>query len=377
MSGDARMEALREASNPMFNERPLKLGTFCANLSGGAAITTIDGALRADWPSTSAVAAAADAMQFEAQLPVARWRGFGGPSEFNEHNFETYTWAAGISASTSYSCIVSTSHVPTVHPIFAAKQGATIDHIGGGRWALNVVVGWHRYEIEMFGMQQREHTDRYRAADEWITIIKRLWTEEGEFDFSGEYYSVAHARISPRPVQKPYPVIINAAGSDTGRNFAAKHADAVFVVLDSREPDGMREQVRRYRDFARAEYGRELQVWLNAYVVVEDTEKQARDFLEYYVEEKGDRVAAENLIAGLGLDARSLPADRYRALIRQFIAGWGGYELVGTPEQVVDGLRLLHDCGFDGVMLSWARYVEEIQRFQAQTYPLLEQAGLR
>jgi len=94
----------------MFKDRPLKLGTFCANLSSGAAITTIDGALKADWPSTIAVARAADAMEFEAQLPVARWRGFGGPSEFNEHSFETFTWAAGVTASTGYSCIVSTSH---------------------------------------------------------------------------------------------------------------------------------------------------------------------------------------------------------------------------------------------------------------------------
>jgi FMNH2-dependent dimethyl sulfone monooxygenase len=60
-----------------------------------------------------------------------------------------------------------------------------------------------------------------------------------------------------------------------------------------------------------------------------------------------------------------------------FIAGWGGFPLVGTKEQVVDGLALLAKVGFDGVILSWARYVEEMRQFRSETYPLLEQAGLR
>ena len=45
----------------------------------------------------------------------------------------------------------ATSHVPTIHPILVAKQGMTVDHISGGRFALNVVTGWHKPEIEMFG----------------------------------------------------------------------------------------------------------------------------------------------------------------------------------------------------------------------------------
>jgi len=50
-----------------------------------------------------------------------------------------------------------------------------------------------------------------------------------------------------------------------------------------------------------------------------------------------------------------------------FIAGWGGFPLVGTKEQVVDGLGLLSKVGFDGVILSWARYVEEMRQFQVET----------
>jgi alkanesulfonate monooxygenase SsuD/methylene tetrahydromethanopterin reductase-like flavin-dependent oxidoreductase (luciferase family) len=64
-------------------------------------------------------------------------------------------------------------------------------------------------------------------------------------------------------------------------------------------------------------------------------------------------------------------------LKEHFMAGWGGFPPVGTKEQVVDGLAMLSNAGFDGVILSWARYIEEMREFQRETFPLLAQAGLR
>src|SRR5438477_9541055 len=78
-----RAEQLREASNPLFSDRKLKLGTFSSNLSGGCAISTIDGVLEADWPSTLELARMGDEMGFEALVPVGRWKGFGGVTNFN------------------------------------------------------------------------------------------------------------------------------------------------------------------------------------------------------------------------------------------------------------------------------------------------------
>jgi alkanesulfonate monooxygenase SsuD/methylene tetrahydromethanopterin reductase-like flavin-dependent oxidoreductase (luciferase family) len=60
-----------------------------------------------------------------------------------------------------------------------------------------------------------------------------------------------------------------------------------------------------------------------------------------------------------------------------FIAGWGGYPIVGSQEQVVDSLAALSKTGLDGVLLSWPRYIEDMRRFQENTYPLLVEAGLR
>jgi alkanesulfonate monooxygenase SsuD/methylene tetrahydromethanopterin reductase-like flavin-dependent oxidoreductase (luciferase family) len=194
-------DATRRGSNPLYNDRKMKLGTFCTNLSGGCAITTIDGVLQADWPSTLKLAELADAMAFEALVPVGRWQGFGGKTNFNGAGFEAFSWAAGIAASTRYSGIFATSHVPTVHPIMAAKQGQTIDHISRGRFALNIVTGWHKPEIEMFGAPLMDHDKRYDMAEEWLSIIKRLWSEDDDFDFSGRFYQIKRGHLQPKPLQ--------------------------------------------------------------------------------------------------------------------------------------------------------------------------------
>ena len=372
----ARAEA-RRATNPLYNGRKLKLGTFSTNLEGGCAITSIDGTLKADWPSTLALARLAEEMEFEALVPVGRWRGFGGATNFNGPGFVSFSWAAGIGASTKSSCVFATSHVPTVHPIMAAKQCTTIDHITGGRFALNIVTGWHKPEIEMFGIPLLEHDKRYDMAAEWVEIIKRLWTEEEEFDYDGNFYRIKKGYLQPKPIQKPHPVIMNAGGSKKGQHYAAKYCDVAFVVFDPRDIDGATRQVESYRKLAREEYGRDIQVWTASYAVQGDTEKEARNYFDYYIHEKGDWVAGSNLVETMGINAQTLPADVLREMKIHFMAGWGGYPLIGTSEQVVEGLQTLSRMGLDGALISWPRYIEDMRWFREHTYPMVQQAGLR
>ena len=369
--------ATRRDTNPLYNDRKMKLGTFCTNLSGGCAITTIDGVLEADWPSTLKLAELADAMQFEALVPVGRWQGFGGKTNFNGAGFEAFSWAAGIAASTRYPGIFATSHVPTVHPIMAAKQGQTIDHISHGRFALNIVTGWHKPEIEMFGAPLMDHDQRYEMAEEWLSIIKRLWTEEDDFDFSGRFYEIKRGHLQPKPLQRPYPVLMNAGGSERGRHFAAKNCDVAFVVFNPDDPAQAKALVQKYKQLAREEYGREIQVWAASYMVQGETEREARDFYKYYVHENGDWAAATNLVETMGLTTGILQPEVLKAMKEHFIAGWGGYPLIGTPEQIVDGFSVLLDIGLDGTVLSWARYEAGMLAFQKDVWPLMQQADLR
>lgn len=374
---DTRVDQLREASNPLFGKARLKLGTFCTNLSGGCTMSSIDGLLQADWPSTVALAQLAEEMDFEALVPVGRWKGFGGATDFNSAGFECYTWAAAIGALTKRASVFATSHVPTIHPVMAAKQATTIDHISNGRFTLNVVTGWFEPEIAMFGAPLMGHDRRYDAAIEWLDIIRRLWTEDDEFDFAGEFYQVKRAKLKPKPIQKPHPVVMSAGASPRGRHFAAKYADVAFTNLEAHDPETLRSRVNSYRKLAREEYGREVQVWTNSYIFQGDTEAEAKRFYHYCVHEKGDWAGVQNLVDIMGINSLSIPAATLQVLKEHFIAGWGGYPLIGTKEQIVDGLMTLADAEFDGTLLSWPRYLEDMRQFQAETLPLVRQAGLR
>jgi alkanesulfonate monooxygenase SsuD/methylene tetrahydromethanopterin reductase-like flavin-dependent oxidoreductase (luciferase family) len=371
------MAADRLTTNPAFNSRKLKLGTFQTNLDSGCVMSDLEGRLAITWPNTVALAKFADEMQFEAIVPVARWRGFGGATNPQGPGFETYTWAAGLSASTSYSGITSTSHVSINHPIVAAKQSTVIDHISGGRYTLTLVTGWNKPEIDMFGTELLPHDDRYDMAQEWLGIVKRLWTEDEEFDHAGRFYQIKRGYLQPKPIQKPYPALMIAGGSERGRHFACKYCDMVYLGPRSFEFDAFKAHVDSYRNLAREEYGRDIKVWSLAYVVQAETEKEAQAFHDMYVNRKGDWAAATNALDTMGLNAKTFPPEILEGLKAHFIAGWGGYPLVGTKEQVVDGLRTLSRIGLDGVLLSWPFYIDGMREFRDVTYPLVQQAGLR
>jgi alkanesulfonate monooxygenase SsuD/methylene tetrahydromethanopterin reductase-like flavin-dependent oxidoreductase (luciferase family) len=264
-----------------------------------------------------------------------------------------------------------------VHPLFAAKQGATIDHITDGRFALNVVCGWVKPELEMFGAPIMEHEVRYEYAAEWLEIVKMLWTREDEFDFEGKYFKINKGFSMPKPLQRPTPPIMNAGGSGTGQRFAAKYADMAFILVQQHDPEGTKRQIDAYRDLARREFGREIQIWCSAYVVHGDTQKEAEDYLRYYVVDRGDDVAVANLTNIMMANAQTLPDELMEQFKFHFKAGWGGFPLVGTADRIASELESLSSLGLDGVVLSWVDYRYGLDTWRRDVMPRLEQAGLR
>lgn len=84
--------------NPLFNGNRVKLGIMAFNCSLGSTPTTAEHAWPMTWPDNVALEQMADAAGFEALLPVGRWKGYPGPTSFNNRTFESFTWAAGMSA---------------------------------------------------------------------------------------------------------------------------------------------------------------------------------------------------------------------------------------------------------------------------------------
>jgi FMNH2-dependent dimethyl sulfone monooxygenase len=363
--------------NALANANRLKLGTFALNCKGGVSITTIPGTLEADWPQVAKVANTVDRLGFEVFVPIARWKGFGGKTDFNGANFDPFTWAAGLAGVTENAVIFSTVHVPIHHPIAAAKMISTIDHISGGRAGVNVVGGWYTPELEMFGRAQLEHDRRYDVAAEWTTLVRDLWTRDDEFDYSGEFFEVRQAYSQPKPLQKPRPPIMNAGGSSRGRRYAAEYADLAYILIKEDDAGAAREQVQSIKRMAREEFGREISVWTFGFVSCASTEAEAREYVRWFADEHGDTEAADRVMKFIGLETGALGKDTYEAYRHRFIAGGGGIELVGTPEQIVDRLQYVVETGCDGCLLSWPEWEKGLAQFEREVMPLLEQVGLR
>ncbi|MGH8208914.1 MAG: LLM class flavin-dependent oxidoreductase, partial [Steroidobacteraceae bacterium] len=214
---------------PICGDNRLKLGLFSPNCSSGLAVTKVPERWVNSWDNNIELARLADEAGIEFLLPIARWIGYGGETDFHGNVLETVTWATGLLANTKRINVFATVHTAFIHPVVAAKQLATADQLGQGRLGLNVVAGWNKPEYDAFGLALPDkHADRYALAQEWFDAVQRIWEHNGPFDFNGRFFQMKGVYGFPRPYAGR-PPIMNAAGSGEGREFAVRNADYLFA----------------------------------------------------------------------------------------------------------------------------------------------------
>ncbi len=164
---------------------------------------------------------------------------------------EPITVLAAIAVSTSRIGLIATASTTYTEPFNLARQFASIDHISNGRAAWNIVTSWLATAARNFGgAGQVSHADRYARGEEFMTVVKALWdswAEDAVIDdrgpagntrgrtASGRSTIAAISTRWPGRLNLPRcpqgrPVLVQAGSSDTGRRFAARHADAVFTA---------------------------------------------------------------------------------------------------------------------------------------------------
>ena len=359
------------------DENKLKLALFGINLRGGVTLSDVEGKIEATWEENLRLSRYADRLGLDAVVPVARWRGYGGSSNLGERSFETFTWATGLLASTQRIQVFATFHVPLAHPVLAAKMVSTADHVSGGRFGLNIVAGWYTEELSMFGLAQREHDERYEVADEWAQVLKQLWTVPGERDFHGRYFDVPAGVLEPKPLQKPYPVIMNAGTSPAGRAFAAKHSDVIFAGLTNL--DSAAQQIAEIKQLARDRFDREIRVFGRGHIVCRDSNAEAEREYDHVHRRVADYEGAANVTGISKLHSRSTDWSLdERKLLEGMIAGFWGIPMVGSPDQVAQQLIDLHGAGADGIAISFVNYDEGLDQLERrELLPRLVEAGVR
>lgn len=353
----------------------LKLSVFAANGSGGA-FTFHPDRFSGDWDAIARLAKKADELGLEGFVSASRWRAFGRGGHYSGDIMETLTWAGAVAAITERISVISTVAVSLINPAFVAKAEATIDLISRGRAGMNLVCGWFQPEFDLFGIELKEHSDRYAYGDDWMEVFDKLWTSTEEFNLQNESFHVKDAISQPRPLQSR-PVLLNAGGSPRGRKFAAQHAEVAFTIPDDPDPLAVKERVAEYREDARRMFGKEIQIWLSAYVVQKDTTTEAEAYAHDYIVTQGDDVAVMEMINANIPNSQTMRPGRLAEMAYEFKAGYGAYPLVGSASDIAKRIGELSDAGVDGLMLLWLDYEDGLVRFATDVLPRLEEAGLR
>ncbi len=363
----------------MYNDNVLKIGLFGMNCSSGRSATMVPERWSASWPDCLRAAQMADAAGLDFILPIGRWKGYGGETDFHGATLETVTWAASLLALTKRITIFGTVHAPLFHPIVAAKEFVTADQVGEGRFGLNVVCGWNAGEFEMFGVAQRDHETRYAHAREWLDIVKVAWEKQEDFDFDGEFFRLRKVRAFPKPFGGTRPLIMNAGASEVGRAFALRHCDAFFTsTATSRLSLGdTAAHVHSVKEAARA-FGREIDVYSMGQVVCRPTRGEAEAYYRHAMLEHADWGAVEGVMALRGFTRETLSEDAFEAQrVYQASRGIGGYPFVGTPDDIAAELAALSGAGIRGVALSFVNFVDELPLFRDEVLPRLVDRGVR
>jgi alkanesulfonate monooxygenase SsuD/methylene tetrahydromethanopterin reductase-like flavin-dependent oxidoreductase (luciferase family) len=363
----------------MYNANTLKVGVFGANCSSGRSATKVPERWSASWADCLRLARMADEAGIDFILPIGRWKGYGGDTDFHGETLETKTWAAGLLAATRRITVFGTVHAPLFNPIIAAKECVTCDQIGEGRFGLNIVAGWNEGEFEMFGVRQRDHETRYAFAQEWVDVVKRAWSEAEDFDFDGQFFKLAGIRAKPKPHGGTRPIIMNAGSSGTGQAFALRNCDAFFTATNAsrKSIEGTARKVAEVKAQART-FDRDIEVYTVGHVICRPSQQEADEYYQHAFIENADWGAVERMMALRNLTRDSLTTEEYAAKRHYFAAnGIGGYPFVGTPDKVADELANLSRAGVRGIAFSLVNYADELPYVCEEVLPRLARLGLR
>ncbi len=362
-------------------QQPLLLGLFLPIQAGGWSASTLPRTTSWHFDYNKALTLRIEELGFDLVFALSQWLpkgGYGGV--FDGNALDSFTTIAALTAVTSRIMLISTLHVlyGPWHPLHLAKFGATLDHISGGRWGINIVTGHRAVEHEMFGWNRIEHGQRYELASEFIEVVQRLWAETENFSYEGKSsWRVQGGYVSPKP-NFGRPILVNATGSDAGIAFAGRYSDIVFVTSPAGSSfdsaiEALPAHTARVKQAALS-VGRQVRTLLNPMVICRETERETWAYHDAIVAH-GDahaRAGARNYDSDAHAWRGRVGVD---AAKRRAIGG--NIEVIGTPEQVVEQFVQLKKAGVDGLQLSFYDFQPDLDFFGERVLPLMRNAGLR
>ncbi|PVZ13203.1 dimethylsulfone monooxygenase SfnG [Actinomycetospora cinnamomea] len=351
---------------------PLKFAYWVPNVSGGLVTSQIEQRTDWSWDYNRDTARAAEAAGFEYALSQVRYMA----SYSAEYQHESTSLSLAIMMATEKLKVMAAVHPGMWHPGVFANFGATADHLTGGRFATNVVSGWFKGEFTAFGEPWLEHDERYRRTEEFIRCLKGIW-ESDHFEFRGDFYRFHDYSLKPKPLntpERPHPEIFQGGNSTAAQKMAGRVSDWYFS--NGKDFDGVTEQLDVINATA-AEHGRSVGFGLNGFMIVRDTEKEARDTLREIVAKanveqvEGFRQAVQQAGASAS-DKKGMWAESSFSDLVQYNDGFKT-QLIGTAEQVADRVIAYKKLGVDLNLLCFLHVKEEVEQFGKEVLPIIRE----
>lgn len=354
------------------NPEPIKFAYWVPNVSGGLVVSNIEQRTSWDYDYNVKLAQTAERVGFDYALSQVRYLSSYGAAQ--QH--ESTSISLALLLATERLKVIAAVHPGIWEPAVLAKFILTADQFSKGRAAVNVVSGWFKDEYTKLGLPWLEHDERYRRSAEFIEVLRALWTQEN-VQFHGDFYRVNDftLRPGPYPVEgRQHPEIFQGGNSTAARFNGGAHADWYFS--NGKDFDGFTEQ---YDDVTRvaAEHGRRVRFGLNGFVIVRDTEAEARDQLREIIE-KADRGAVEGFRqsvqqAGASTaDKKGMWADSTFEDLVQYNDGFRT-KLIGTAEQVAERIVEYRKRGVDLLLTGFLHFQEELEAFGNTVIPLVRE----
>ncbi len=262
----------------------------------------------------------------------------------------------------------------------SARQAATLDQALHGRLLLNVVPGGDSAELAADGVFL-EHDARYEAADEFLTIWRRLLSGE-TVDFEGKHFSIAKGRNYFSPVQAPHPPLYFGGSSEAAHDLAARHVDAYLTWGEP--PAAVASKIADVRERA-SRHGRTVRFGVRLHVIVRETDAEAwadaARLISHLTDEdiakaqsnyaRMDSVGQQRMAAlhGGRRDKLEVAPNLWAGV--GLVRGGAGTALVGDAATVAERLQEYADLGVDTFVLSGYPHLEESIRFAELVFPLL------
>ncbi|WP_043663126.1 pyrimidine utilization protein A [Streptomyces xylophagus] len=306
-------------------------------------------------------------------LSMIKLKGFGGETEFWDHNLESFTLMAGLAAVTERIKLYASTPILVLPPAIVARMATTIDSIAPGRFGINIVTGWAPGEYSQMGVWPGDahFGNRYARAAEYVTVMKELWSE-GVSNFKGEFYEMDDCVLSPRPADGHIDIV--AAGqSPTGIRFAAEHAEYNFILGSGvNTPLALSDTTASLVDAA-AETGRDVGALSLFMIIADETDEAARAKWQDY-HDNADHAALAYMAGESATDTTADDTSTARTIVLpEGAVNFNMGTLVGSYETVAKLLDEVAEVqGTKGIMLVFDDFLEGLENFGTRIQPLMK-----